>query len=364
MNKLVRTITGIIIALTVLYVLWYFFHIVVYLLIAIVLSIIGQPLVDMIDRLKIGKVRIPHAISALITMVIMISLISFLVILFVPLITRQAEVISDIDVKYIAEVLRKPMMDFELFLLKYGVIPEDQTIESVLTEWVESVLSFATFSNIFKSLLSITGTFFIGVFAVLFFTFFFLKDKEQFRQSIILLLPEKYENETVHVLSTTRYLLTRYFIGLCIELFSMVTLLSIGLSFFGVENALLIGFLGGIMNIIPYLGPVIGAMIGVILGVTGSLGLGLYMEVFPIVLKIISVFVVANLIDNIVLQPAIYSSSVKAHPIEIFLVILIAGSLAGITGMVLAIPSYTVLRVIAKEFFGRFRLIRKLTENI
>ena len=63
-------------------------------------------------------------------------------------------------------------------------------------------------------------------------------------------------------------------------------------------------------------------------------------------------------------KPTLYSERVKAHPLEIFLVILIAGSLAGILGMLLAIPSYTVLRVFAKEFFSQFRLVRKLTEKI
>ena len=54
----------------------------------------------------------------------------------------------------------------------------------------------------------------------------------------------------------------------------------------------------------------------------------------------------------------------KAHPLEVFLVILIAGNVAGITGMLLAIPSYTVLRVLAKEFFSEFALVQKLTQNI
>ena len=68
--------------------------------------------------------------------------------------------------------------------------------------------------------------------------------------------------------------------------------------------------------------------------------------------------------DDFVLQPTLYSERVKAHPLEIFIVILIAGSLAGIVGMLLAIPSYTVLRVFAKEFFSQFRLVQKLTEKI
>jgi predicted PurR-regulated permease PerM len=75
-------------------------------------------------------------------------------------------------------------------------------------------------------------------------------------------------------------------------------------------------------------------------------------------------FAVSNLIDNIILQPWIYSSSVKAHPLEIFLVIMIAGSMAGVVGMVLAIPSYTVLRIIAKQFLSQSRVIQTITKDI
>jgi len=94
------------------------------------------------------------------------------------------------------------------------------------------------------------------------------------------------------------------------------------------------------------------------------LSFGLYQEIISTVLIVIGVFAGANLIDNLVLQPLIYSNSVKAHPVEIYLVILIAGSLAGITGMVLAIPFYTVLRIIAKEFFSQFKIVQRLTRNI
>jgi predicted PurR-regulated permease PerM len=144
----------------------------------------------------------------------------------------------------------------------------------------------------------------------------------------------------------------------------MMTLISIGLMVFGIKNAIFIGFIGGLMNVIPYLGPIIGASIGAVLGVSGDLGLGLYDNALNTAITVVLVFSVANLIDNFVLQPLIYSKSVNAHPIEIFIVILMAGSLAGIPGMILAVPGYTVLRIVAKEFLSGFKLIDKLTENI
>jgi predicted PurR-regulated permease PerM len=149
-----------------------------------------------------------------------------------------------------------------------------------------------------------------------------------------------------------------------LEVLCMMTIITLGLLLLGVENALLIGFFGGMMNIIPYLGPVIGTLIGISLGATTILAAGTYPELLPEMAKITGVFIGANLIDNNVLIPLIYSSSVKAHPLEIFFVIIMGGSIAGIPGMLLAIPFYTVLRVIAKEFFNQFRVVQKLTEKI
>jgi predicted PurR-regulated permease PerM len=105
-------------------------------------------------------------------------------------------------------------------------------------------------------------------------------------------------------------------------------------------------------------------MIGVILAISVILSTGVYSEIGSVTVIILAVFAGAKLIDDFILQPLIYSSSVKAHPVEIFLVILIAGTMAGITGMILAIPTYTVLRIIAKEFLSQLRVVQKLTRNI
>jgi predicted PurR-regulated permease PerM len=118
------------------------------------------------------------------------------------------------------------------------------------------------------------------------------------------------------------------------------------------------------MNIIPYIGPVIGSLLGITLGITATLASGAYDALLPVLAKLSGVFLVVNFIDNNFLVPMIYSNSVKAHPLEIFFVIIMGGSLAGIVGMLLAIPVYTVLRVIAREFLQQFRLVQKLTNKI
>ncbi len=167
-----------------------------------------------------------------------------------------------------------------------------------------------------------------------------------------------------HILSACRKMLSRYFLGLCLDIFLVISLISLGMMFIGVKNFLIVGFIAGIMNIIPYIGPIIGALLGVSLGLTECINCDFNTVILPLILKMLLVFASVNMLDAIILQPTIYSNSVKAHPLEIFLVIMIAGSLAGVMGMVLAIPSYTLLRIVAKEFFSGFRVIKKLTENL
>jgi predicted PurR-regulated permease PerM len=191
-----------------------------------------------------------------------------------------------------------------------------------------------------------------------------MKDDTLFEESLLLLIPVKHHEATLKVIAESKKLLMRYFIGVLLELLGVMSIISLGLWIFGVENALLIGFFGGIMNIIPYLGPIIGSAIGITLGVTATLAFGDFSDLLPVLAKLSGVFLAVNFIDNNILVPLIYSKSVKAHPLEIFFVIIMGGSLAGLLGMLLAIPVYTVLRVIAKEFFQQFRVVQKLTSTI
>jgi predicted PurR-regulated permease PerM len=92
------------------------------------------------------------------------------------------------------------------------------------------------------------------------------------------------------------------------------------------------------MNIIPYLGPLIGGAIGISLGIISTLAGGSYNEILPLILKLLGTFIVANFIDNNILIPVIYSRSVKSHPLEIFLIIIIGGGIAGIVGCYLPYP--------------------------
>jgi predicted PurR-regulated permease PerM len=346
------------------FVIWYFFDIVSFFFIAGVLSIIGHPIVVWLDKIKIGRLRIPHSVNALIALLLMMAVLAAAVLLVVPVVVNQAKEISKIDVDQVALTYDEPLSELETELVKYGVLKEGQTIDQTVSEKMVSIMQYIDVSVIFQKALSIAGFLFIGLFSVLFMTYFFLKEDRLFFNGIMLFVPSRYKDEAINILHKSKRLLTRYFVGLVIELVSMVALITVGGLILGIDNAFLIGFMGGLMNIIPYLGPLIGGAMGAMLVATTHLGGDFYTQLLPMVGGIIAVFAISNLIDNIILQPVIYANSVLAHPLEIFIVILMAGSIAGIMGMIFAIPAYTVLRIVAREFLSRSEFVQKITRQL
>jgi predicted PurR-regulated permease PerM len=163
------------------------------------------------------------------------------------------------------------------------------------------------------------------------------------------ILPFTFRDEASEILVQVKSKLTRYFIGLCVEILLVFTINTIGLWTIGIENFLIIALFAGVINVIPYIGPLIGILFGAIIVITTNYQLGWENDLMPLLGYTAIIMISTQLLDNFIFQPFIYSNSVNAHPLEIFLVILVAGNLYGIIGMMVAIPSYSVLRVIIKE---------------
>jgi predicted PurR-regulated permease PerM len=363
--KQVLKYTGYILVILIIgFLIWRFSYIIVWVLVAAVLSFIGQPLVRFFDRLHFRKIKMPHSLSAVLSLIVIVLVFISLIGIFVPLIINQANTISRIDVSMLAQNFLEPVRWIDEKMHTLGAIPDGQTLQDFLIDKAKSVVNLGSMGSVIARFISVAGNIFIGIASILFIAFFFLKDENMFEEVLLLLVPTKHHEATRKVLAESKNLLARYYVGVLLELLGVMSLITIGLLIFGVKNALLIGFFGGLMNIIPYIGPVIGSTIGIVLGVTSTLAEGSYGELLSVVIKLAAVFSVVNFIDNNILVPVIYSKSVKSHPLEIFLVIIVGGGIAGLLGMLLAVPVYTLLRVIAKEFLQEFRVVKKLTETI
>lgn len=364
MNKISEYIRPIIGFAIIAFMAWYFSDIVAYIIIATFLSMMGTPLVKKFDKIKIFNKNLPHGISAIFALISILLVLSLFMVLIVPLIIRQANIIATIDVNALLTHYQEPMNKLDDFLVQYNIINTGETLAIYLQEQIFDFLSVAKFTNLATNVMSTTSSIFMGIFIVLFLTYYFLYEDKLVRNAVLILSPEKFANDLDKVLSDSKYLLVRYFHGVLLEIIIMMTLETIGLLILGIPNALLIGFFGGLMNIIPYLGPVIGACVGIVLATLSTVGAGDYHLILFTVISVICTFAGANLIDNFVLQPLIYSKSVKAHPVEVFLAIIIGGKLAGIVGMIMAIPTYTVIKVIARQFMQQMKLVKYLTSRM
>jgi predicted PurR-regulated permease PerM len=367
MNATLRNILIFFGVLLLLACVWYFRNIVVYILVSGVLSIMGRPLVDLFCRIRIRKWTFPRSLGALFALLIIWGMIILFFVIFIPLVTTQVNYFSTIDSEKIVQLIAGPINKFEDFFRAVNhEISKDLSIEDFIVGKVSEVLNINMIQNFLGSMISILGNVLVAIFSITFITFFFLKDQHLFFESILMWVPDKYVANVTHALYSIKKLLTRYFIGIVIQSTCIMVLITIGMTIAGIDfqQALVMGLILGILNVIPYVGPWLGLFIAIIMGVASHINMDFATVVIPLVTYMIVVEAITHLIDNIVFQPVIFSNSVKAHPLEIFVVVLASGFAAGIPGMIFGIPAYTVMRVFAREFFNNFKAIQKLTSSL
>ena len=367
MNITLRYIYSLIGLVVVILALWFFKSIVTYVLIAGVLSFIGNPLVDLLSRFQYKKIKIPRSLSAATTLLLLWAIFLGFFTFFIPLVIKQANELANVDPAQMVESLRDPLNKLEELIASLMINGSGTfSIKNYVTEKLVGIMGTLQISDFFTSVAKLFGDMFVAAFAISFILFFFLKEEKLFHNVLTGAVPSRFETGFNKSLESIYRLLARYFMGLSIEVILIIILLTIGLSILGfpLETTLVMALFAGLMNVVPYIGPIIGATIGLIIAVATHLNVEFTTELLPLLGWMGLVFLVVQIIDNVVFQPFIYSSSVNAHPLEIFLVILMAGGMAGVAGMVLAIPVYTILRVMAKEFLNQFKVVNKLTEHM
>jgi predicted PurR-regulated permease PerM len=357
-------VAGIIIAL---FLAWYFRNIVAYLMISAVLALVGKPIVEFLCKIRIKDRKLPRWLCVSAALGAIMLIIYLFLSFFIPLIASHAQALANMNIGDIVSLLTDPFIQLEK-VINTAFPDSNFSINTLLREKIESIFDSSVILEYFGSITNFIASMAIAIFSISFITFFFMKEENLFIDGVVILFPAQYESGIRHAWNNATKLLMRYFIGVFFDMICVMIVLTIGLKFvvgldFG--TAILLGFISGILNVIPYVGPLISAIIGVVV-TTANIGVVIPLETgySGIFLKVLCVFIVMKILDDTLFQPYIFANSIKAHPLEIFLLILIAGSFAGVVGMLIAIPTYTVLRVFAKEFFNRFRVVQKLTEKI
>lgn len=355
-NGILRAIGFLMLAAVSLYFLYLIQSIIIYLVVSLILTLIGNPILDFFKK----RLKFKHTRATIATLFIYAFFIAGFVLMFIPLISAQGENLSLLKTAEIERNITQLVHQTAVFLESHNIDSSAMLKEVNLT----SKLNFNIIPNFLNTILGTISSFGIGLASVLFITFFFLKDRILFIIAIKKLIPDSQEEKILNSAHKINHLLSRYFIGLLLQLFIVFILYIIVLTIFGIPNFIIIAFLCAVLNIVPYIGPLIASLLAALLTMLSNLGGDFQTEILPTTIYVLVGFWIVQIIDNNISSPIIFSKSVSSHPLEIFLVILIAGFLSGILGMIIAVPLYTIFKVIGKEFFPENVLIKILTKDI
>ena len=345
------------------YLCWYFKSVLVYIIVAFVVSLIGQPVMRLLRKIRVRGKSAPDGLLAILTIVLILGTLILVVTQVIPVVTgivRDAAVLNSVT----ADGNPLDRVNDWIIGLFPGLGP-DFNIITILMDKLREVTNLSNVTSVISSVTSFVTSFVVGLFSIVFISFFFVRDETLFRKIVCTLVPDRMEGKMAKSLGEIEGLLSRYFVGLLVEMTGVALLDFLGLwiiARLGFSNALGIAFIAGILNIIPYVGPLVGEVVGVVLAVIlkYGTGVGLDVNIWVFALIVLAIMLTTQFVDNFVYQPLIYSTSIKASPLEIFIVILLAGHIGGVVGMLVAIPAYTVLRVIASRFFPNLKLVKRL----
>ncbi len=332
----------------------------IYIAVAAILSFIGSPLCAWLKKLRFRNFKMPDAVAALLVIAVQLAVFGLVAMMILPGLIRELSRLSTVDFAGLWNYAQVQIKAVQRFSEYYNINIDSEQFKN-------SVLSLFNFSDIGTLVTGITawfGGFSAALFSIAFIEFFFLKEQGLARNMLFSLFKDEDQEKMSRITAKTKNLLSRYFIGLLIQITINATLLGVGLKLIGFKEVLFVAIFAGMLNIVPYVGPLIGAAIGLMVVLLQNLDQDFATYVFPLLVKTGAVFAVAQMLDNMLFQPLIFSNSVKAHPLEIFLVILAAGSLGGLLSMVVAVPLYSLARIVAKEFIGQVRIVQKLTEDV
>ena len=330
--------------------------VILYIVIAAIISLIGLPIVKFLKT----KLKFNNTLAVIVAMTTIIGLLSSLIGLLIPLVVEQGQNLSLLNIKE----LESSVESLYQKVIHYLSDKDIDVDKSLTTSNLFSKIDYSIIPNFLNAIIGGFGSFSIALFSIIFISFFLLIDSKLLEQGILTFVTDRNEDGTKRSLNEIKNLLSRYFAGLVLQISILFVIYTAILLTFGVNNAVVIAFLCALLNLIPFIGPMIGLVLMVFLTMTSFIGSDFQTVILPKTIFVMIGFLIGQLIDNFFSQPIIFSKSVKSHPLEIFLVISIAGVLFGIIGLIVAIPLYTSIKVILKEFLSDNDIVKKLTKNL
>ena len=324
---------------------------------AVALSFVAKPWVGWVATRRIASRPLGYTLGACVGLVSIVLSVASLVVLFAPLVQTQLNALASLNAEQLANSWNAALHQVDDYTAWIDLSGTGQANSAYLADQAAQWVRVEDATSLFGGILSSLGNLAVATFSILFMTFFLLQEPTLFRDMVLDVTPSRQKDAIERIMQESGHLLTRYFSGLVLQVLIITLVVGLGLTLLGIPNGWLLGLLAGLFNLIPYVGPIIGMVVGLLVMISTGVDWGSMAWA-------LGMYFAAQMVDNLFTQPVIFAKRVHAHPLEIFVVISIAGTLAGPTGMVLGIPAYTLFRIVIREFFQEFQWVQALTDRL
>lgn len=303
-----------------------------------------NPLVNLLIKVRWKKFRISRGLASFIVLLLMLAVLGLALYYIVPEMAYQIEQLAKNLPHYVSQVQNyltrtftgKKLPDWSRNIDLQSYLNKAQSSASQLLK--KTVLSMTQGFGTFVGMITSVA---VTLVTVPFMLFYMMKDGPKLLPAIKKNLPEKTAERVGDLLEKMSHTISKYISGQVIECLFVGTFSAIGYALVGIRYALLIGIFAGITNIIPYLGPYIGLIPALMLAAPMGLK-GIFW--------VIVVCIVVQQVDGNLVYPNVIGKSLDIHPLTIIVLLLVAGNLAGLLGMILGVPLYAIVKTVFQYF--------------
>lgn len=295
-----------------------------------------NPIVGLFEKIPLGKYKIPRGISIAIVMLMFLGIIIFAIGSFIPTLAEQISKILASVPQYVAEVQKWfESLSRETWFRDYVQAIDMNKLQQTIEKYGETVVMGTAygFTNVLGTVTSVV----IAAITIPVMTIYMLADGKKLVPFAQRVMPSRFRDEVAELLGRLNNTLSHYISGQALEMLFVGVFTTAGYMMIGQRYALLLGVIAGITNMIPYVGPYIGYIPALFIGLMQG-----PMEAVSITVVVL----IVQQIDSNILYPRIIGSTLSIHPLTILVILLAAGNIAGIPGMILAVPLYAVVRTI------------------
>jgi len=347
-KSFLRYILPVAILLLIIYIGMLFIFILAPFIIAYILNFGLKPFVNLLERRGIN-----HTFSVVIVFITAFGLISVFFAFFIPAVGSEIFNIQN-EFDLYAKVLIGKINTFWSNLLHFSdgfsSLFDTRNLQSELESSLKN--SISSFLRHIPGLLLNFLPLLIYIGVIPFATFFLLLDDVMFKKKIIELVPNRYFETTLLLIFSLNRQMVQLLRGMCAEAIIFSILASFGLWLINLDYPIVIGIFAGLSNLIPYVGPVVGTLSAFLVAVmTGQPPIFFF--------YIILVFIGVKFIDDVFVQPIVFSRAANLHPLIVIILVLLGSELGGIVGMFLAVPLASLFQVILKMFFTEIHRPRR-----